>query len=48
MFCKLEVKLILESIWPERENGRAEIRQGTVVIWTKTAGSRRGVPLVHH
>lgn len=32
MFCKPEVKLILESLWAEREIGRADIRQGTVVI----------------
>lgn len=47
MFCKSEVKLILERFWAEGENGRAEIRQGTVVIWRTTAGSRREVFLVH-
>lgn len=44
MFCKPEVKLILESLWAERENGRAEIRQGAMV--RKTAGTKRGVSLV--
>lgn len=47
MFCKPEVKLILESLWAERGNGRAEIRQGRVVIWRINAGSRGEVFLVH-
>lgn len=46
MFCKPEVKLILEGLWAE--NGRAEIRQGTVVILRKTEGSRSEVCLVQH
>lgn len=37
MFCKPEVKLILESLRAEREIGRAEIRQGEVVIKGITA-----------
>lgn len=32
MFCKPKVKLILESLWAGGENGRAEIRQGTMVM----------------
>lgn len=38
MFCKPEVKLILESLWAQRENGRPEVRQGTVVIQRITRG----------
>ncbi len=41
MFCKPEVKLILESLWAERQNGREEIRQDTVVIQRTTAGCRK-------
>lgn len=32
MFCKPEVKLILERLGAEREIGTAEIRQGTVIV----------------
>lgn len=32
MFCKPEVKLILESLGAEKEIGRAEIRQSAVLI----------------
>lgn len=43
MFCKPEVKLILESLWAERENGKAEIRLATVVTQRISAESKKGV-----
>lgn len=43
MFCKPEVKLILESLWAVRENGRAEISRATAVIQRISAESKREV-----
>ena len=40
MFCKLKVKLILESLWAEREIDRTEIRPGEVVMKGRTAVHR--------
>lgn len=47
VYCKPEVKLILECLRAEMEIGRVEIRQCTVVIWEKTAGFWREVSVVH-